>query len=58
MNPTGARLWELLAAGHSTAEVTKRLGEEYDVDPARLNTEVRDILKQMAAANLVCEEQQ
>ena len=30
LNPTGARLWELLCEGHSRAEAVKRLKSEFD----------------------------
>jgi hypothetical protein len=53
LNETGARLWELLAAGRSRTEIRDKLLEEFDVDPAELDGEIDSLLADLQAAGLV-----
>jgi hypothetical protein len=55
LNPTGARLWQLLASGCDRAELERLLLAEFDVDPAQLSREVGDLLASLAAEGLVVE---
>ena len=53
LNATGARLWELLVAGHDTAQIRGILTEEYEVDPTLLAREVDSLVDDLATENLV-----
>jgi len=55
LNETGARLWELLAAGHAWADVVDRLRAEFDVDDDRLVREVDDFLTLLLDEGLASE---
>lgn len=56
LNLTGARLWQLLAAGHGAAEIREQLRQEFDVDPDELETEIDALLASLSAEKLVSEE--
>jgi hypothetical protein len=53
LNATGARLWELIEAGHDEVEIRAQLLQTFDVTPARLNREVDSVLADLAAEGLV-----
>jgi hypothetical protein len=53
LNPTGARLWELLSAGHSESEIRARLTEEYKVEPTELDAEVDRLMHELNGESLV-----
>jgi hypothetical protein len=53
LNSTGARLWELLAAGHSQTEIRDKLFEEYGIAPAEANAEIERILDELNGESLV-----
>jgi hypothetical protein len=53
LNPTGARLWELLSAGHSESEIRARLTEEYKVEPAELDAEIDRLMHELNGESLV-----
>ena len=53
LNPTGARLWELLGEGRDTADIESTLLGEFDVEAAELRREVDRLLGEMAEAGLV-----
>jgi len=55
LNETGARLWELLAAGHAWVEVVDRLRAEFDVDEGRLIREVDEFLALLLDEGLATE---
>jgi hypothetical protein len=55
LNSTGARLWELISAGHDRAAVEAALIEEFDVDERELRREVAAGLEQLAQAGLIIE---
>ncbi len=53
LNPTTARLWELLCAGHDAAQIREQLLREFEVDPEQLAGEVRAILASLRDEDLV-----
>jgi hypothetical protein len=53
LNPTGARLWELLSAGHSEAEIRAKLIEEYGIAQAELEAEVDRLMHELNGQSLV-----
>jgi hypothetical protein len=55
LNRTGARLWELISAGHDRAAVETALIEEFDVEESELRRQVAAGLEQLAKAGLVVE---
>jgi coenzyme PQQ synthesis protein D (PqqD) len=55
LNDTGARLWELISAGHDRAAVETALIEEFDVEESELRRQVAAGLEQLAKAGLVVE---
>lgn len=55
LNRTGARLWQLLAAGCRRAEIRERLAAEFDVSVAELDREIDGLLSRLVAENLVSE---
>jgi hypothetical protein len=55
LNYTGARLWELISAGHDRAAVETALIEEFDVEEGELRRQVAAGLEQLAKAGLVVE---
>lgn len=52
LNSTGAFLWKLLENGISEEELTKKFLEEYDVDKAILEKDLKDFLKKIKDAGL------
>jgi hypothetical protein len=55
LNSTGARLWELIEAGHDEASIKARLLDEFDVTPSRLDRELDSVLVALAAQGLIDE---
>jgi hypothetical protein len=53
LNPTGARFWELLAAGHATSEIKARLSREFQVEPDEVEKEVEALLSSLLSEGLV-----
>ena len=53
LDPVGARVWNLLQQPRTLAEVCNILITEYDVDPARLELDLRDLISQLADNQLV-----
>jgi hypothetical protein len=53
LNETGARLWELLAAGSDRDTVYRRLLDEFDVDPAELDRDIDALLDDLRESGLV-----
>jgi Coenzyme PQQ synthesis protein D (PqqD) len=53
LNETGARFWELLAAGNERAEIERLLLAEFDVRPAELRQEIESMLGALAEEGLV-----
>ena len=55
LNRTGARLWQLLAAGCRRGEIRDRLAAEFDVSGTDLDREIDRLLAQLIAEKLVSE---
>jgi hypothetical protein len=55
LNHTGARLWELISAGHDREAAEAALLTEFDVDEGELRREVAAALEQLAKAGLIVE---
>ncbi len=53
LDPVGARVWDLLRTPKTLAELRDAILEEYDVEPARCESDLRDLLKKLAAAGLI-----
>lgn len=53
LDPIGARLWEAIQAGESPASVCEGLLATYDVEPDRLAEDLRTLLADLAANDLI-----
>lgn len=53
LNPTAARVWELLEAGQDMAEIRRSLLQEFDVDPKRLERELGAVLSELEGSELI-----
>jgi hypothetical protein len=53
LNPTAARLWELLAARRSVASIERKLAEEFSADGAKLSRDVAKLVATLRAKKLV-----
>lgn len=53
LNPTAARLWELLTEGFSRADAVAQLTKEFDVDVETAETETRKLLRMLKREGLV-----
>jgi hypothetical protein len=53
LDEVGARIWQLLADGASVGEVLDTLLLEYDVRPARLESDVSTLLEELSGAGLL-----
>lgn len=53
LDPIGARLWEALQAGECPAAICPALLDIYDVTPERLEADLRELLADLAANDLV-----
>lgn len=53
LNPTAARVWELLAARRSLASIERKLAEEFSVDGSKLARDVTRLLATLRAKKLV-----
>jgi hypothetical protein len=55
LNHTGARLWELLSAGHDREAAEAALMTEFDVDEDELRREVAAVLEELGKEGLILE---
>jgi hypothetical protein len=55
LNRTGARLWELISAGHDAEAAAATLLTEFDVDEGELRKEIEAALEHLAQAGLILE---
>lgn len=55
LDPVGACIWSLLAAGHSAAEICDRLEADFDVARDRLEADVDGFIADLAARRLIQE---
>jgi hypothetical protein len=53
LNETGARFWEMLAAGRDRAAIREQLLEEFAVEPTVLDREINTLVTELAGAGLV-----
>jgi len=53
LNPIGARIWNLIQEPRQVAQLQDQLLSEYEVDPARLATDVRELLADLAEHGLI-----
>jgi hypothetical protein len=53
LNPTGARLWELLSEGLDTSDIEATLLAEFDVDAGDVRSEIDRLLRELVDAGLV-----
>jgi hypothetical protein len=53
LNPTAARLWDLLGAGHTVAEAQEEILREYDVEARQLAVEIEEAVTTMRQRDLL-----
>lgn len=53
LDPVGTRIWALLTENTSLKRTFDMLIDEYDVEPARLESDLLDLIGRMAKAGLV-----
>ena len=53
VNATGLRIWELAGEGWTLAEIEDTLRGEFAVDPARLHTELLNLVDELAREGLL-----
>jgi Coenzyme PQQ synthesis protein D (PqqD) len=55
LNRTASRIWELLGDGLDRPAIVEALVQEFDVDRAKLQIEVDDLLDELRRQNLILE---
>lgn len=53
LNGTAARFWELIAAGHDSAQVRKQIMEEFAVEANEFDAEAKSFLASLKQEDLV-----
>jgi hypothetical protein len=53
LDPVGARVWDLVQEPRTVSDLRELLIAEYDVDPVRLESDIRDLLRQLADNQLL-----
>ena len=53
LNRTGARFWELLNEGHDLVRIQEQMLREFDVEPAALEKEIKDMIVTLQKEDLV-----
>lgn len=53
LNGTGARIWELLSAGHDVDEIQRRVLQEFEVAQAELAADLHDLLASLGSEQLI-----
>ena len=53
LNRTGERIWQGLKDGLTSKEISRRLQEEFGVDPERADRSVLELVKELSQQNLV-----
>lgn len=53
LNPLGARIWNLIQEPRKFGEIRDTLLGEYEVDAPRLESDLRDLLAQLAEQQLI-----
>lgn len=52
LNPTGERIWQGLKEGLSLRDISRRLQEEFDVDPDAADRSVLDLVNELCEQKL------
>lgn len=55
LDAVGTRIWELLKEGHDPATICATMADEYDVAPDVLEADVRRLLGELEASEIVAE---
>ena len=53
LDPVGARVWQLIQEPTTLAQIREVLRAEYDVETSQLETDIRDLVEQMAEQGLI-----
>lgn len=53
LDTVGTRVWQLLQGSSHIEEIYQQLLEEYDVEPARLRTDLEDLLTALEKEGLI-----
>jgi Coenzyme PQQ synthesis protein D (PqqD) len=53
LDPVGKRVWQLLQEPTTLAQICDILKADYDVEPAQLESDIRELLEQLAEQGLV-----
>ena len=53
LNRTGTRFWELLSEGHDLVRIQEQMLREFDVEPAALEKEIKDMIVSLQNEDLV-----
>lgn len=53
LDPVGARIWELIAEGHTLDSICATMLEEYEVDEERLQEDVRALVQDLGGRGLL-----
>jgi len=53
LNAVGTRIWQLLQQAVTEADLIETLQQEFEIDPATLRADVRELLGKLEAAGLV-----
>lgn len=53
LDDVGTRVWALAVTGPTLGDALHALEDEYDVEPARLAADVRELLRQLVEHNLI-----
>jgi Coenzyme PQQ synthesis protein D (PqqD) len=53
LNRTGTRLWELLSEGYDLVRIQEQMLREFDVEPAILEKEIKDMIVSLEKEDLV-----
>lgn len=53
LDAVGSRIWALLASGYAVAEITSRIGEEFDASMTKIETDLRALLDRLEGASLI-----
>jgi hypothetical protein len=53
LNPTAARIWDLLALGHDRNEIQKILFEEFKISESNATKEIEQLLASLIAERII-----
>ena len=53
LNEVGCRVWSMIQQPRSYEEILSQILEEYEVDPARLESDIGELLQKMSEAGLI-----